>query len=359
MEKKKIVFLYTELATYFLACVEKLFVHPQIEVHIVCWEVNKEAPFHFTFSENLKIYYRNTLPEAEQLQSLVDKISPSIIYVSGWKDKNYLKVCKQYNKKIPVIVGFDNQWTGSIKQRVASVLSPFTLLKHFSYCWVPGDVQIKLAENLGFSKTKILTGFYSCDYDYFHSQYLANEEAKRARFPHRFIYVGRYVQHKGISDLWKAFIELCEESPHDWELWCLGTGDVAPVVHPKIKHFGFVQPSDMARFIADTGVFVLPSHFEPWGVVVHEFATAGFPIICSEDVGASSSFLVNGKNGFSFSTGNIGQLKETMKRIINSSDQELLLMADKSAETGKLTTPKKWANTLLSLLPKNSNTVKK
>lgn len=348
MEKKKIVFLYSELAAYFLACIQKLLQHPDTEVHIVHLEINEEAPFHFYFPENVKMYNRNNF-SLEQLKKLIQSISPSVLYVSGWMDKDYLKVCKEYKNKIPVIVGFDNQWKGSLKQRLATIVSPFKILNHFSHCWVPGVLQQQYALRLGFKKQNILTGFYCCDFDLFYKQYLENKEQKHNNFPHRFIYVGRYVEHKGIKDLWKAFIELQSASPNNWELWCIGTGNVPPVHHPKIKHFGFVQPNELPKYIKETGVFVLSSHFEPWGVVVHEFAAAGFPIICSDKVGARTTFVENNSNGYIYESADINQLKYAMKKIMNHSNKELVIMAESSVNKAKKITPEKWANSLLQV----------
>ncbi len=349
MEKKKIVFLYTELATYFLACIETLLQYPEVEVHIVRWAINKEAPFHFSFPDNIKIYNRNEY-SSDQLQQLIASINPSVLYSSGWMDKDYLLICKQYKNKIPVIVGFDNQWKGSLKQRFATLVSPFKILNHFTHCWVPGKLQEDYALRLGFKKQNILTGFYCCDFDLFHNQYLANKQQKQQHFPHRFIYVGRYVEHKGIKDLWNAFIEIQKEMPNDWELWCFGVGDVSIINHPKIKHFGFVQPNELPKYIKDAGVFVLPSHFEPWGVVVHEFASAGFPIICTDEVGARTAFVENNVNGTIYKSGDINQLKEAMKKIIKQTDKELNAMGEISVEKAKQITPEKWANTLLSII---------
>ncbi|MGQ0827751.1 MAG: glycosyltransferase family 4 protein [Bacteroidota bacterium] len=350
MEKKKIVFLYTELATYFLACIEKLLQHPAIEVHIVHWPVNKEAPFDFSFPNSIFMYTRNDSASDQQLQQLIIKINPSLIYSSGWLDKGYLKICKQYKKKIPVIVGFDNQWEGSFKQRLAVLISPFRILNHFSHCWVPGDLQYDYALRLGFDKTNILTGFYSCNFDFFHNQHLINKQKKKNQFPKRFLYVGRYVEHKGINDLWNAFIELQNEDPNDWELWFIGTGAIEPVKHPKIKHFGFVQPGDLPQYIKDTGVFVLPSHFEPWGVVVHEFAAAGFPIICSDKVGAAGTFIEENVNGLIYKAGSIMELKKQLKAVMALDTAQLFHMGEKSLEKAREITPKTWAETLMKVI---------
>ncbi|CAB1274464.1 protein of unknown function [Candidatus Nitrosacidococcus tergens] len=42
---------------------------------------------------------------------------------------------------------------------------------------MPGLLQKPYAQKLGFKKDQIFTGFYSCDFDFFHQQYLANEWA--------------------------------------------------------------------------------------------------------------------------------------------------------------------------------------
>jgi glycosyltransferase involved in cell wall biosynthesis len=350
MEKKKIVFLYTELATYFLASVKKIALHKDIEVHIIRWPLNKEAPFEFSFPENVKIYDRKHYKSDKALLDHIVSVNPSILYCSGWVDKGYLKVCKQYKNKIPVIVGFDNQWKGSFKQYLAAFISPFKILNHFSHCWVPGELQEEYALRLGFKKANILTGFYSCDFDFFYNQYLVNKQNKESLFPTRFIFVGRYFEFKGIKDLWNAFVELHNETPNEWELWCLGTGDIEPIVHPKIRHFGFVQPKDLPAFIKDTGVFILPSHFEPWGVVVHEFAAAGFPIICSDQVGARTTFVENNYNGYIYESGNIEALKRAMKEVINADSAKLLDLGEKSVEKAKQITPEIWAKQLISLI---------
>ena len=160
------------------------------------------------------------------------------------------------------------------------------------------------------------------------------------------------MKHKGIFDMWNAFIELQKEQPNDWELWCFGAGDQFDnkIEHNKIKHFGFVQPEDFLEYIEKTGVYILPSHTEPWGVSLHEYAAAGFPMICSNKVGASEKFIQEGKNGYVFPARDIEAIKEAFRKVIDSSENELLDMQKKSIELSLLITPEKWAYTLMKLL---------
>jgi len=351
-QKKKILFLYTEIAEYFLSCVRKLKEVGDCDIYIIRWPVNKEAPFHFNFPKGVNIFEKEQL-HGENFVRFCHDINPDLIYCSGWIDKDYLKLCRGFNGKTPIILGIDNKWEGRFRQWIAILVSRISIIRYFSYCWVPGNLQRKYALRLGFKKENIFTGFYSADFDLFYNKYIANREGKQKHFPKRFLYVGRYYELKGIKDLWQAFIELQNEIPNDWELWCLGTGDVEPITHHKIKHFGFVQPNDMDRFIKETGVFILSSHFEPWGVVVHEYVSAGFPLICSDEVGSASVFLENGVNGYSYKSGNIKELKNAMKKIINLGDAELIAMGEKSVEKARQITPEKWAKTLLSLVNKD------
>ncbi|MCE3227676.1 MAG: glycosyl transferase, group 1 [Bacteroidetes bacterium] len=340
------LFLYTELADYFINCCEELSTHGT--VHIIRWPVNKEAPFRFQFSDKLKIYDKQSY-SFEQLITLVSQIKPDIIVCSGWIDKDYLKLVKPYFGKIPTVVACDTHWKGTMKQRLATFLSPFFLKNRFSHAWVPGQPQYNYVRKLGFSEKNTKRGFYCCDLNKFNSVYDRTIESKRNNFPKRFLYVGRYYDFKGITDLWQAFIELDKENVSEWELWCLGAGSIEPVQHPKIRHFGFVQPKDLEPILAQTGIFILPSRFEPWAVVVQEYGAAGFPLLLSNEVGAKDTFLEEGKNGFSFQKENVKELKDALKKIISLDDRSLLQMCDYSHVTAQKITPVKWSETVIEI----------
>jgi len=320
-----------------------------VEVHVVRWPVNAIAPFEFSFEgDNITFYERKNFT-VEQLLSLAKKINPDLILCSGWTDKGYNSVCSFYNGKIHTILGIDNPWRKTFKQRLASFIGPLVLRKYFSHCWVPGESQEKYARKLGFKKSNIKQGIYSCDFNAFHSLYLSNKNEKKVTFPKRIIFVGRYTKLKGTAELWEAFVKFQQQHPCEWELWCLGKGDMDEQFpkHDKIKNFGFVQPSEMKKFVRDCGVFILPSHYEHWGVVVHEFAAAGFPLICTTSTGAATVFLKDGYNGYFVQPYDVNSITEALIKIANATPAELLLMGDRSAEMARKITPDKWADTLM------------
>ncbi len=348
--KKNIIFLYTEIAEYFLACIEELS-KENVNIHIVRWSVNKEAPFKFRKLENVTFYNRNSFSE-DNLSEKIKQINPNILLTSGWIDKEYTKIAKIYRKQIPVVLCLDNQWTASIKQRISTTIGRNFIKKHFSHAWVPGEKQKKYAKRLGFKQDKIKTGFYSADYKLYNKYFEESFPEKEKLFPKNFLFTGRYIEQKGIFNLWEAFIKFHEEYDSNQELICIGTGELfdKKIIHPKIKHLGFLQPEEIENVIKNTGIFILPSKFEPWGVVVHEYVTAGYPIICSDKIGAASTFLQEGKNGYSYKYDDTEALKNLMIKISEKEDKELIKMAKSSRKLSEQITPEKWVKTLMTII---------
>lgn len=352
--RQKCLFLFTELAGYIVACMKTLAASQHVEVHVIRWPVNSIAPFQFELEgENLYFYERKNYDDA-QLMEFAIKLRPDVIMCSGWIDKGYNAICRHFKGKINTVLGLDNPWRNTFKQNIASLAGPFWLRSFFSHCWVPGRPQKKYALRLGFRNDVIEEGAYSCDFNIFHQQYIENRSEKEKLFPKKIIFVGRYTKLKGTAELWKAFTEFQKQQPSEWELWCLGKGDMNDQFpqHDKIKNVGFVQPADMHKYISGCGVFILPSHYEHWGVVVHEFAAAGFPVICTTSTGAATTFLEDGYNGYNIKPCDIDSMVAIFKKINNTPSDELLKMGDRSAEIAKKITPITWAQTFMKFINK-------
>lgn len=351
-QKKKALFLNFELAGYYVACLHKLVDNYPVEAHVICYPVNAVAPFKININSPEVILYQRNSYNPEQLLQLALKIQPDFIFCSGWSDKGYIAVCKYYKNKVPSLVFFDNPWRNTLKQHLGRIVGQLYLTKIFDKCWVPGPPQTLFAKKMGFKDHQIKEGVYSADLKLFESFQLEFSDAKKKHFPKKFIFVGRYTKLKGVKELWEAFIRLQKEMPNDWELWCLGKGDYDAVFpqHEKIKNFGFVQPEALKSFIEQTGVFVLPSQYEHWGVVVHEFAAAGFPLMCSNTTSAAHAFLENGKNGYFHQPYSVKSICDTFKKFVQASDKELNRMAEHSVVLSRTITPDTWAATAWSYI---------
>lgn len=351
MNPKRALFLYYELAGYFTACLKKL-AGNGVEIHVMRYPVNEVAPFRFDENNNGLFFYERNEYHRRQMTALAEKINPGFVFCSGWNDKDYLAVSRGFAKKIPVVLTFDNPWRNTIKQNIASLLAPWYLPEIFTHCWVPGKPQLAYAKKLGFKDDILMEGMYSADVDLFTGYFNRFREKKEKSFPKRFLFVGRYTKLKGVREMWKAFEQLQKDFPNEWELWCLGKGELDNEFpkHDKIKNFGFVQPSELQHYIENAGVFILPAHYEHWGVVVHEFAAAGFPLVCSTSTGAATTFLKDGYNGFFHEPYKQQAIYDVMKKIILLPDEKLFEMGVNSTLMANKITPGAWANTILKLM---------
>ena len=349
----KILYLYAELMGYQIPVFKELTEHYKAKLHVVHWDHKKLTPYVPPHIENVKYYKRSEFIKTQLIKFAV-KMKPDLVYVSGWMDKDYLLVAKVLRKKgIPVIAGSDTQWKGNFKQYIASVIFPITIKKYFSHIWVAGPYQYEYARKLGFRKNEILFNCLSADVVSFNTAFLSFSEIKKNAYPHRFLFVGRLENVKGIDLLIKAWRQLKEIS-HDWELCLIGSGALKDYLQkePDVIVKDFLQPNELIREVEKSGCFILPSRQEPWALVIHEFAAAGMPIICSDICGAAPVFVVPSYNGYIFENNNVEDLIKAMLKIIKKSDQDLLSISEKSHKIGQKITPEIVAASLLSVLKK-------
>lgn len=341
----KVVFLYSELAPYIIRCMEAL-AADGVQVSAVAYPVNKEAPFEFEGSTG-KVRYldRDHFSDGTLLQFLREE-KPDMIISSGWIDKGYIRALKLCSKGVKKVVALDNQLETGIRAKASAFRAKLFYKSLFDYAWVPGPPQADFARSIGFEEDKIKQKFYTADYERFRKLDLNPE---RSEFPKRLVYVGRYVDFKGINELFSAFQEV---ETKEWELFCAGTGDLYSQrpEHPKIHHMGFVQPADLDNFVREGGVFILPSWKEPWGVVIHEFASAGYPIICSENVGAASVFLKHEQNGFRIKAKDKNSLIKAIEKVVSTPDSILFEMGKLSKKLASSYTISDWVITAKEIL---------
>lgn len=342
------LFLYTELAGYSMECFqEHLLLHPEDTIHVVHYPINPEAPFRFKSSEGVFLYEKTKLG-TEDLYELIKNIRPDLILMSGWQDKDYLRLARMAGKAYRFVLCLDNTWRGTLKQWFLLMPARLILKTITRFCWVPGEPQKKYAVLLGFNPDNVFTGFYAANLKRYRDIAAKVKSTERAK---RFLVVARYIPQKGYDVLWDAFISLHKNGYHDWELWCAGTGPLYEhrIQYPGIRHLGFVQPEEMEYLISQTDVFVLPSRFEPWGVAVQEFAAVGMPLILSDAVNAHHAFLKPRENGFLFKSGDTDSLKDALMAMMQTDDKQRAKMGQISAALAGVYNTHAWSATLRKL----------
>lgn len=343
----RVLILYTELAAYTIASLKE-FLHdyPDSELLIIHYPINPEAPFVFNELPRSKWFTYDSQKHTE-ISKLVEDFNPNILLCSGWINKFYIELTNSLTQVKHKVLMLDTPWQGSWKQKIWSLIAKKTMLKSFNYAFVAGDSQALYAKKLGFHSKCIYKGLYVADVDLYQTigeQKLANKDSV---YPKTLISVARYIPQKNLNTLWQAFINANAKQTNKWELHCYGLGQLFEerVEHESIFHHGFVQPSNMKEEIMKAGVFVLPSVYEPWGVVVHEMSLSALPLVLSNKVGAASLFL-DLSNGYSFSPLNQAELQSALEQIMNKSEDELWQMAENSYQNGLKLTQQMWSKSI-------------
>ncbi len=139
-----------------------------------------------------------------------------------------------------------------------------------------------------------------------------------------FFFCGQMIARKGLDHLLSAFATL----PENARLLLVGREAELPrmlaklpeSVRTRVRYAGFQAPEALPGFFAQADVFVLPSRYDGWGVVVNQALGAGLPIIASDQVGAAHDLVVPGENGFLFPASDATALAETMQRFTHQPD---------------------------------------
>ena len=135
-----------------------------------------------------------------------------------------------------------------------------------------------------------------------------------------FLFCGQMIARKGVDLLLAAFQRLGARARlllvgREAELSSL-LAPLPPAVRERIVYAGFQPPEELPRFFAQADVFVLPSRYDGWGVVVNQAIGAGLPVICSDMVGAGHDLVEDGVNGLKFRAGDTDSLVEKMERFV-------------------------------------------
>ena len=133
------------------------------------------------------------------------------------------------------------------------------------------------------------------------------------------LYFGRLSREKGIKTLLQAHKSIRYSIP----LAVVGTGPLAENLNlsfPIVDFPGYRTGKDLENLIANAAFVVVPSEwYENCSMVVLESMALGKPVIGSR-VGGIPEQIEDGKTGFLFEMGNVGELAEKMKLLMANKD---------------------------------------
>ena len=296
-------------------------------------------------NEVQRLVWDDQMPSPAELVPVVEAFKPDVVIMWSWDGKGYRAVMKAMKGRALRVIFTSNFWWGTKKQWASLVAHKFYVDPLFDVAWVPCERSELFAHRIGFAGKDIIRGANSADTPLFDRGPRAPEELAGRR---RFLFTGRLIWHKAPTELAKAYRRYRELVDDPWDLDVAGDGPLRTDFDgiDGVTMHGFVQPRELSDLMHRSSCLLLPSHIEWFGVVVHEAAVAGLPVICSDGVGAVPHLLQDGFNGWTVPAGDVEALAEAMVRMTGVDTTRLGTMSEGSRALGSRMSPTLWAQNL-------------
>ena len=187
----------------------------------------------------------------------------------------------------------------------------------------------------GVPEKKIFEMPYAVDNHFFHdrakrcklSQEAMRESLELASGRAIVLFASKLTERKRPNDLLEAFSRVITGLSSRPYLLFVGDGKMRSYLERRaveldlerdVFFLGFRNQSELPCFYDLCNVFVLPSLFEPWGLVLNEAMNSELAVIASDQVGSSLDLIHTERNGFIFRAGDVTDLALSLTKALSN-----------------------------------------
>jgi glycosyltransferase involved in cell wall biosynthesis len=356
-----VVFCWPFITGYMAACWRALSGRPEVTASVIGFQSNVSGS-DWKFQDdvvrglNCRLLSPDERNDETLIHNLVVQHRPDVVVFAGWAHGPYRSLLNLPQlARTKFIMTMDTPYRGTLRQRLGR-FKVGGMLKRIDRVVVAGEGARQFALVLGVPEEKIRRGLYAADTTVF-ANLMEHRQAQAGGWPRRFLYMGRYQHEKGVDVLVDAYRSYRASVSDPWELTCCGTGPQAALLklQPGITDKGFVQPAQQPAIFMSSGVLVLPSRLEPWGVVIVEACAAGLPVIHTEICGAALEMVRPYYNGIGVATGSVPMLADALRWCHQNYDQLPKMGANGRPLAGGYSADAwadRWVNMLRELCPR-------
>ncbi|MEQ8711493.1 MAG: glycosyltransferase family 4 protein [Cyclobacteriaceae bacterium] len=203
------------------------------------------------------------------------------------------------------------------------------------------------SERLGQPVSKIAVGYSVIDNVHF------RHDMKRVREKNKYLLcVARYSEEKNLRRLIEAF--RLSASYGKWKLILVGDGPQREELQTligtdrSIELSGWKKYNELPVLYQKAWGMVLPSTFEPWGLVVNEAMAAGTPVAVSEYCGCVTDLEI--AEEYIFDPYNAADMAKVIDRLYNLSDAHRSVLIDCQLRSISTFSCMDWANKMKVLV---------
>ena len=292
------------------------------KVKVINFELGFEALWQASFVKKIILYLTKQRQYKKLLKRELMCIRPDFTITTLRREINFLSDIPDGSKKIgelhvdranyrnfatnkqnPIKQVFSRWWSNSLLDHIRRLDKMVLLTDSAMYDWPELDNKIKISDPLPF---------------------LIDE--KSSLLCKRIISIGRFDYEKG-NDLLLQVWKKVEKQMPDWQLDIYGNGNREPYLlqmrqleidSSRCHLYGPIN--DVKKEYLNSSVFVLPSRYEGFGLVLIEAMACGVPVVSFDCENGPRSIITNGADGFLIPTFDIDAF----------ADKLLLLMRDEN-----------------------------
>lgn len=268
---------------------------------------NKLFDYHFLYSGNSR--KRNKLLVFIKLLILMSSLEYKRVIFPGWMSTEY-NLFSFLSPKSKNIVVCESSVLDSYFRGIKGIIKK-KIISRMSYALTSGMPHRRLFDNIYFRGKVYITGSVGIFNKKEKSRHIKNEALK-------YLYVGRLVDVKDISLLIEAF------NKNKKRLTIVGCGKLEKklksMANNNINFTGFIPNENMKEIYESHDIFILPSKYEPWGLVIEEAIYWGLPVIVSDKVGSHEDMVRELNTGVVFKSGCINSLSNAIVEIEKNYD---------------------------------------
>lgn len=292
-----------------------------------------------------------------RVSSSLRKAAPRLIvfggysYAASWQALGWARA-----HSVPFCLWTESNLQDTRKGHLLVELLKRSFLRRCSSFAVAGESSRAYLRAHGIENDRIFTTPNAVDNDLFAgaanlARLDATECRKRLGLPARyFLFVGRLVPEKGVFDLLAAYATLEPSLREQIALVLAGDGRSRPelekqaaAISPGTVIFaGFAQRNALAEYYALAETLVMPTHSDPWGLVVNEAMSCGLPVILSDVAGCARDLVEHDWNGKLAPAKNVPSLANAMEELARDSRKRTEMAANSLVRIA-MYTPTRWA----------------
>lgn len=264
----------------------------------------KNCSFDFVFLHDGDSHRRRKSKTFWRLLKLMHSITYDRVLFSGWLASEYNIYAFLSPKHRNAVICESSIHDISLKG-IAGLVKK-AIIGRMSYALPSGVPHQAFFDSIGFRGQSHITGSVGIFYKPGH-------RPKLRHTPLRYIFVGRLIDVKCPGMLIDEFnrtgrpLTIVGAGPLDVELKARAKSNII--------FTGFIDNESLGRIYQDSDVFILPSKYEPWGLVVEEALYWGLPVIVSSRVGSADDMVKNLGTGIIFESQNPDSLHSAIEQM--------------------------------------------